>query len=89
VRLVSTSAFSTEAQIFIYTIYQTDNGKTKKKYIYHSRSCVVATMIRTFVSEFVCHPVELFAISYESRPGVGIKMTFNFRHVYSQKPARR
>jgi hypothetical protein len=29
VRLVSASAFSTEGQIFCYTIYQTDNGPKK------------------------------------------------------------
>jgi hypothetical protein len=29
VRLVSASAFATEAQIFFYTIYQTDNGLKK------------------------------------------------------------
>jgi hypothetical protein len=29
VRLISASAFSTEAQIFFYTIYQTDNGPKK------------------------------------------------------------
>jgi hypothetical protein len=37
-----------------FTQYTRQITVQKKK---HPRACVVATSIRTFVSEFVCHPV--------------------------------
>jgi hypothetical protein len=55
VRLASASAFSTEAQIFF--VHNIPDQRTVLKNKNHSRACVGATSIRTFVSEFLCHPV--------------------------------
>jgi hypothetical protein len=77
VRLVSASTFSTEAQIFFYTIYLTDNGSKKLKKKKTFVPCVIAAVIRTFVSEFVCHPVQgssrrpLFSLNLASKTDFG------------------
>jgi hypothetical protein len=50
--------FQLKRKSVFYTIYQTDDGPKNKINKKHSRACVVAAAIRTFVSEFVCHPVQ-------------------------------